>query len=905
LSTWFTDTTSADFARGTSDGNTYVAETAGGEVTLRPDLGSEFTDTMPAGWVPTAARRRGGYRIEAGTLNLDRRQVATAATFAPGRTLEFVAQFQAEPDQQVGFTASGPAGERLWVMFATGSGGQLLATTMGRQQLVEAPLGTALLGSPHRYRIMWSASQVVFSVDGVPRASHAVEIGQPLQFFARDTTRGVGPLTLDWVRATPYAGSGTFRSRVLDAGAAVAWGAVSWAASRPAGSTVTVSVRTGDTPTPDDGTWTEFRTLAKGTAVAATARYLQYRVQATTSAADRTPVFKEFMVEATGGPLAIVQLEPGWGTFGQVLPQGAVHDGIQVGDLVTQTDVKTRWPDGSIRFAVVTADVVNAGTYELRAAATVPGTFAPQLALPAVRFDIGGTVYAAAATTGEFTDAWLDGPLVHEARATLAPVDGAGQPHPFLRVLFDVRSYADGQSRVDVTVENTLDIESARAVTYDVSITVGEQTLFAREDVTHWYLTRWRQVFDIGLDSSAVTPDFRSFYEAGALPRYLSSVANTVSSRAGANFDLLQIGDLEPYMPSHGGRPEIAPYPDWTARYLVHRGAVQREYVLAHGDLAGSWPMHIREADGRLISLDERPNFWLDRRADSDGRPRGDLDGTGPFTPDIAHQPSLAYVPYLLTGDRYYADEMRFWANYVLLGTFQDGFYNARRGAEGWLGGNEVRGIAWGLRNLADAAAYLPDNDPAKAYFSDKVANNLRGLDALADEHGTPLGTLWEDKRPENEFLAPQVWIATWEQNYLAWSIDHANRQGFDGGQRHRDRIVAFQARLFTSPEFDRRFAGAGVIAVGVQRDTAVQFYADTAELFRSNFSASDAATPFVGYYGVDARLALLMAIERRLPGARSAYDYLFQQIAVQPYVGGISDLAARAGWAIARNNEP
>ena len=68
---------------------------------------------------------------------------------------------------------------------------------------------------------------------------------------------------------------------------------------------------------------------------------------------------------------------------------------------------------------------------------------------------------------------------------------------------------------------------------------------------------------------------------------------------------------------------------------------------------------------------------------------------TSRLIPDNAHVPSLAYVPYLMTGDRYYADEMAFWANFVLLRTFQDGYSNYRGGTKGLLVANEVRGIAW------------------------------------------------------------------------------------------------------------------------------------------------------------------------------------------------------------------
>src|SRR5262249_51823973 len=172
---------------------------------------------------------------------------------------------------------------------------------------------------------------------------------------------------------------------------------------------------------------------------------------------------------------------------------------------------------------------------------------------------------------------------------------------------------------------------------------------------------------------------------------------------------------------------------------------------------------------------------WLDRRAGD--RPKGGLAGTGPLQPDIAHQPSLAYVPYLVTGDRYYADEMAFWGNYVLIGTFQDSYYNRRGGGMihgpgsnspvhpgswGSLMANEVRGIGWGLRNLVDAAAYLPDTDPMKRYFASKIANNLSDLDAYAYSLNNPIGVTWEDNRPENRTRLANgyqaKWVAMWGQ---------------------------------------------------------------------------------------------------------------------------------------------
>src|SRR5262249_41614363 len=68
---------------------------------------------------------------------------------------------------------------------------------------------------------------------------------------------------------------------------------------------------------------------------------------------------------------------PGWATFGQAVPQGLAFNGLQVGNLPTQTDVKNRWPDGSIKYALVTAKIPSAGNYSIKPGAPATGVFAP------------------------------------------------------------------------------------------------------------------------------------------------------------------------------------------------------------------------------------------------------------------------------------------------------------------------------------------------------------------------------------------------------------------------------------------------------------------------------------------------------------------------------------------------
>ena len=278
-------------------------------------------------------------------------------------------------------------------------------------------------------------------------------------------------------------------------------------------------------------------------------------------------------------------------------------------------------------------------------------------------------------------------------------------------------------------------------------------------------------------------------------------------------------------MEAPGGRPDIAPYPDWTARFLVHQAADQRAFMLANADLAGSFSAHYREPeDGpyrglgadRLISIQERPSFWADPRGHAGQRPVTVSESA--LLPNDAHAPSLDYVPYLVTGDRYYADELKFWANFHLLNNW--GSASDSRGADGLIVGNaQARALAWSLRDITDAAAYLPDADPAKAYFARAVQSNLAWLDRHAQDNAGPLGIAWFGPQGRGHAIKDPAgahwWVQPWQQNFLAWAVDHANRQGFAGGTTYRDQVARFQLALFTSPQYPREYAGPDAIAVG------------------------------------------------------------------------------------------
>ncbi len=634
---------------------------------------------------------------------------------------------------------------------------------------------------------------------------------------------------------------------------------------------------------------------------------------------------------STSDVLATVGLTTGWATFGQALPQGAAFEALQIGDLPTQTDVKTRWDDSSIRFAVLTANVSESGSYAISPEFTSNGLIELG-SLPAeVRFTTDlldlSSVVASIPSSIDPDSVWLDGPLVREGRWSVVPTDNRGHELSGLRVLFDQRTYRDGAQRLAVTVENADDTAENQLRRLAVQIWADadqsgllDELLFDRSDIALGSGTRFVQRFDWNLNSSMVTPDFEPAVRSGALPRYATSVSDIIDSafddvgQLRPEFDLLGAGDLNPYMGAGATRPEIAPYTDWTARYLVHRRTEQADYLLRLGDLAGSWPIHLREpTDGELVSLTDRPNFWFDLRGEDHMRSAN--WGGSPLSPDNAHVPGgMSLVPYLMTGDRFYADELAFWANYAVLSTWPGNSTSdlASRSGGNAVGGfgrgilatEQVRGFAWGLRNVSDAAASLPDNDPMRNEFRRIVSENLIWLDNWAKTKAGPLKMAWLPGYGTG-IEGNQRYAQLWMYEYLAWSIHHANQLGFAGGTQFRDQVVRFQTELFVNPSYNREYAAPGRMAIGQVSATtgATRYYSSLSEVLAVTKNWFPADT-FTGYYGVEARMTLLIGLETGLDGLagyrgrmRLALQFLNDAIR---HPGMLSDPLKRSGFGLA-----
>jgi hypothetical protein len=239
--------------------------------------------TLPDGWVandPTAI----GVVLTPGGLALDGAGVVAPHALLPGDAAETEARLSGAGARLALVTPGGT----LVAAFAVLGDGTLAAVTHGDggEDTTEIAMADTLL---HRYRIERDTSVVVFSLDGIPIATHGRAIDGELRFAASDSAADQVPLTITRVVATPYMLQGSFVSRVFDAGAPTPWSAALWDAALPAGTTLDLWVRGGNSPVPGDG-WSGFQHLAgPGVMCSIATRYAQYRADLASADPHRTP----------------------------------------------------------------------------------------------------------------------------------------------------------------------------------------------------------------------------------------------------------------------------------------------------------------------------------------------------------------------------------------------------------------------------------------------------------------------------------------------------------------------------------------------------------------------------------------------------------------------------------------
>lgn len=566
-----------------------------------------------------------------------------------------------------------------------------------------------------------------------------------------------------------------------------------------------------------------------------------------------------------GQPFAVGQLSPT-----DVLT-GRLEDGTVV---PLQVDVKATHADGSVRHAIISGILPTVAANATRTMSLLKGGTAPTTTTGTIssllkagfsasfHAKINGVDYYASADDllkVAIATSWLKGGVANEWQVA-APLHTAdGTQHPHLAARFAVRWY-DGvkKARVDVTVENDWAYEpNPSKFTYDASILVGGQTVYSRADFTHLHHSRWRKVYWFNGTEPTVTVKHNVAYLIGtrALPNFDQSLTIPGDAIAGflnrwqsANIEPMGNGLTTGYMPMTGGRDDIGLLPNWAASYLLSQDATLKNITLKTADLAGSFSAHYRDKKtGRPVSLMDYPYMTIVGHTGDTWNPATnkleafpDCAGQGmcdsPYTHDAPHQPALAYLPYLVTGDYYYLEELQFWAMWDAFES-NPGY---RDNIKGLLQSEQARGQAWSLRTLAEAAYITPDKDVMKAGFTNIVNSNLDWYNSnyTNNPNANKFGVITNGYTMvyENGHA-----LAPWQDDFFTSAVGHAAELGFTKAKDLLNFKVQFPIGRMVAP--GACWIDAAMYSMTLQ-DNSGMFYNSFAQAYNASHTADiDALT--------------------------------------------------------------
>jgi hypothetical protein len=434
-------------------------------------------------------------------------------------------------------------------------------------------------------------------------------------------------------------------------------------------------------------------------------------------------------------------------TFGHAFKQGDVPAGSQVvaGFANFQCAPKNAWPDGSLKFAVLSGRAALTANAPLAVALSI-GT--PNGGTALTTADLKATGITASIAAGAFgtvswatTDwdapfmAWVSGPQMSSWIYRKAVGSDA-----HLVGWLEVRLYADGAVEVLPWIENGYLMVAApanKSATYAFTLGGVERfsaaidlpnhcrtPLVSGTAVSHW----------LGTDP-AVMPAHDSAYLQSTLivPTYSVAASTTVLNSQSQTFAPLQAGNHQPAMGSGGYSPAIGLIPEWDVAYLTTGDARAYRGLVFNAYGAGRYGIHFRDENtNRPVRFSQRPTVVL---GDNNGvRDIGsstanvrtpNATGTLPQSFASSHHPSLGPVAYLVTGQLYHLETAQFVATVNYLKNGDASRYNADGILQSAVGSNTVRGAAWAWRSLAQAAAVTPDDDPLSAELIASFSANV------------------------------------------------------------------------------------------------------------------------------------------------------------------------------------
>ncbi len=419
-----------------------------------------------------------------------------------------------------------------------------------------------------------------------------------------------------------------------------------------------------------------------------------------------------------------------------------------------QVTVKNRWPDGSLKFAILAGQVEALASTGVLVSLILVTDAKAGTAVPTTRLAGSGAVAeigcgSFGTVTWQGTDwnspfkVWAEGDAM-SSWIYRKPVGADAH----LVAWLEVRMWANGAIEMLPWIENGyLQVAgpSNKLAAYSFKLG-GVQRMSATIDLKHHQrtplisgpaLSYW-----VGTDAGVIARQNAAYLQASELvPSYQASVAANaaVVQSLVASYTPLQAGNLKydsDSMASSGYQDPIGLLPQHDVLFLVADSAATYNAVVRNGFSAGRYGIHYRdETTFRPLRFSTYPTLnirsgqgFKDTGGSTNGRYTPVASGGNPPQWDVAHSPSVGFVAYLATGRFYFMEEVQFATTANYLGNGDNAVL--RTGSKGLVqpcpGAWQTRACAWDWRARVQALCVTPDDDTGlRSEFIASVEANI------------------------------------------------------------------------------------------------------------------------------------------------------------------------------------
>jgi hypothetical protein len=428
-------------------------------------------------------------------------------------------------------------------------------------------------------------------------------------------------------------------------------------------------------------------------------------------------------------------------TFGHAFKQGDVKATEYItatGPTQFQAEVRNRWSDGSVKYAVLSG--IGGTAVALSATGTTPATGEVALTDPqaSVTFT-GGVTGTYACPTTNTVGAWnkaaatlvrkIAGPVMTERHYYVPTTDA------HVAVWFYVRSYVGAATEVETVIENGwFNVATPTAKTYTAVVSVGGSTRYTATNLTHYHHSRWSRVDWVGTDP-VITPVHSGAYlrSTKLVPNYGFASPTAAAWSANGQVDTwgapVNSENPAPFaqanfpssMGDYGYDETIGLLPRLDALYVTSQNVVAYRSMVGNARSWGRYSVHYRdETTGRPFKVSAPAGNagyattigFADGGTTKYGTEAGTVNlpvTSGSYvTITPTHCPAPAYLAYLITGRWQFMENCQFLATFNWLCV-----PSTRQGASGVFvpsgGAMTTRGAAWSWRTLGMAACITPD----------------------------------------------------------------------------------------------------------------------------------------------------------------------------------------------------